>query len=206
MGGMRLLMLAPPGAGKGTQAARLADHFGIEHIASGDLLREEVEARTPLGQAAREYLDRGDLVPDEVVMAMVAGRVLPANEKDGFVLDGFPRNTRQADEARRLAADAGVSLDAVIYLHVSDEELLRRLLSRAKQEGRSDDQVAVIRHRLDVFNQVTRPLVDYFDQLGLLVTINGEQPIDAVTEEILQKLAVKTSQGPDRPRPGDAAR
>jgi adenylate kinase len=203
---MRLLMLAPPGAGKGTQATRLAEHFGIEHIASGDLLREEIAVGTPLGQAAKEYLDRGDLVPDEVVVAMVAGRVLAANEKGGFVLDGFPRNIHQAEEARRMAADAGVNLDAVIYLHVNDEELLRRLLSRAKREGRSDDQVAVIRHRLDVFNQITKLLIDYFDQLGLLLRINGEQPVDAVTQEILQRLAVKTSQGPDRPQPGDATR
>jgi adenylate kinase len=185
---MRLLMLAPPGAGKGTQAERLADHFGIEHIASGDLLREEVEAGTPLGLAAREYLDQGDLVPDDVVLAMVAGRVLAANEKGGFVLDGFPRNLAQAEQAQQLAADAGVSLDAVVYLEVSDEEALRRLLGRAQQEGRSDDQIAVIRHRLDVFNNTTRPLAQYYNERGLLVQVNGEQPMDAVTAEILEKL------------------
>jgi adenylate kinase len=185
---MRLLMIASPGAGKGTQAARISEHFGIEHIASGDLLREDVAAGTELGQRAKVYLDRGDLVPDDLVLAMISARVPEANRKGGFVLDGFPRNLQQAEAAQRLFGELGATLDAVVFLDVSHDESLRRLLGRAGQQGRSDDEEETIRHRLDVFETITKPLVKYYEDQGLLIRIDGEQPVDKVTEEILKQL------------------
>jgi len=178
---VRLLMLAPPGAGKGTQASRLAGRFGIPHLASGELLRAELAAGTPTGLAAREYVDRGDLAPDELVSAMMERRI--AGEQHGYVLDGFPRNVAQAEKVSR----AGIGLDAVILLEVRRPELLRRLLARG--EGRSDDQAMTIRHRLDVYDGDTAPLVAYYRDRGLLVTIDGEQSVDEVAREILDKLA-----------------
>jgi adenylate kinase len=203
---MRLLMIAPPGAGKGTQAARISEHFGIEHIASGDLLREEVAAGTELGQQAKIYLDLGDLVPDDLVLAMISARVAEANRKGGFVLDGFPRNLQQAEAAQRLLEEQGATLDAVVFLDVSHDESLRRLLGRAGQQGRSDDEEQTIRHRLDVFETQTKPLVNYYEDRGLLIRIDGEQPVDKVTEEILKQLALKTSRGPGPRPPGGASR
>jgi adenylate kinase len=182
---MRLVMLAPPGAGKGTQSARLAKHFGIEHISSGDLLRQEMAAGTELGRQAKEYVDRGDLVPDDLVVAMLLDRL--KSVPNGFVLDGFPRNLQQAEVAEK----QGIKLDAVIYLDVSREELLRRLLGRG--QGRSDDQEATIRNRLKVYDESTRPLIDYYHDRGLLIAVDGEQPVDKVTEDILAKLQALVS-------------
>jgi adenylate kinase len=185
---MRLLMLAPPGAGKGTQAARLAQLFNIEHIASGDLLRQEVNKGSDLGRQVKEYLDRGDLVPDELVMNLIFDRVKWAADRGGFVLDGFPRNVRQAEAAYEAARQMGITLDGVINLQVPRDELLRRLLERAAEEGRGDDRSAVIRHRLDVYDKDTEPLIEYYRQRGVLIPVNGDQPVEKVTEEILSKL------------------
>ena len=191
---MRLLMIAPPGAGKGTQAARIAEHFGIEHIASGNLLRDEVRAGTELGRKAKRYLDRGDLVPDDLVLAMVSDRVKQGTDDGGggFVLDGFPRTVEQARAAEELLAGPGAPIDAVIYLDVNHDESVRRLIGRAGQEGRTDDEEQTIRHRLDVFETLTKQLVNYYADRGLLIRIDGEQPIDNVTEEILKQLATRT--------------
>ncbi len=185
---MRLLLLAPPGAGKGTQARRLSQHYGIENISTGDLLRRQVAAATPLGQQARPYVERGDLVPDELLREMVVKTVTEADRKGGFVLDGYPRTLAQAEEARNLARDHGISIDAAVYLEVRPEELERRLLGRATTEGRSDDDRATIRHRLDVFEERTRPLLDYFKERGLLVTVDGEQPVEKVTRDMIDQL------------------
>jgi adenylate kinase len=192
---MRLLLIAPPGAGKGTQAARIASHFGIESIASGSLFREEVRAGTGLGRQAEGYLDKGDLVPDELVLAMVSDRLkrVKGGREGGFVLDGFPRTVQQAEEAEGLFAESGEHIDAVIYLEVSRDESVRRMLSRGGQEGRTDDQERTIRHRLDVFDTMTKPLLTYYADRGLLLRIDGEQPIDTVTAEILNQLATRGS-------------
>jgi adenylate kinase len=186
---MRLLMLAPPGAGKGTQATRLAHQFDIEHIASGDLLRQEVNKGSELGRQVKEYLDRGDLVPDELVLNLVLERVKEAARRHGgFILDGFPRNVEQADAAYQVAKQEGITLEGVINLQVPREELLRRLLERAGEEGRRDDREAVIRHRLDVYDRATEPLIDYYRQRGILIPVNGNQPVEQVTDEILARL------------------
>jgi adenylate kinase len=186
---VRLLLLAPPGAGKGTQARRLCEHYGIEHISTGDLLRQEVAAGSALGAKAKDYLDRGDLVPDELVRDMVVDRVTEAEARGGFLLDGYPRNRAQAEEARALALAHGITVNGAVYLDVGNDELLRRLAGRAASESRSDDDEATIRHRLEVFEAQTQPLVEYFRDLGLLISVDGEQPVDKVTEDILARLS-----------------
>lgn len=193
---MRLLMVAPPGAGKGTQAERLSDRYGIEHIASGELLRREVAAGSPIGQRAAGYLDRGDLVPDDVVLDMVIERVLAAAATGGYVLDGYPRNLPQAEAAHAAAAaHEGVGLQAVLHLSVDRDELRRRLRARSHREGRSDDTDATIEHRLEVFDTQTEPLLGYYSDRGLLHTIAGERHPDEVTAEIvalLERLGLAT--------------
>jgi len=189
---MRLLMIAPPGAGKGTQAARVGRQYDLDHIASGDLLREAVRAGTELGRKVKRYLDQGELVSDDLVLAIVSDRLKRA-KPGGFILDGFPRTVEQARAADRLFAESGEPVDAVIYLDVDREESVRRLLARASEEGRSDDQESTIRHRLDVFETMTKPLLQYYADRGLVMAIDGEQPIDTVTEEILNRLAAKRS-------------
>jgi adenylate kinase len=184
--------LAPPGAGKGTQAQRLSEHFGIETISTGDMLRQEVADKTPCGLAAKEYLDRGDLVPDELIRDIVAARLREADAKGGFILDGYPRNLSQAEEASQMARDTGITIDGAVYLDVSPAELLRRLLGRSGEQSRSDDKEATIRHRLDVFDNLTRPLVDYFRERGLLISVDGEQPVETVTQDIIHQLAARS--------------
>jgi adenylate kinase len=183
---MRLLLVAPPGAGKGTQAAKLAAFYEIAHLSSGDLLRQEVAAETRIGRAAAAYLRRGDLVPDELVIEMLTTPVLEAIGNGGYVLDGFPRTLRQAEEAYRVAQQVeGIELQAVVHLAVSRQELRRRLLARAQREGRSDDTESVIEHRLEVFDTQTQPLLGFYAERGLVADINGEQSVDQVFTEIV---------------------
>jgi adenylate kinase len=187
---VRLLLLAPPGAGKGTQAKRLSQHYGIEHISTGDLLRREVAAGTPLGRQAKQYLDRGDLVPDQLLRDIVVEHVTEADGRGGFLLDGYPRNLAQAEEARRLATERGIGVDAVVALDVSQDEARRRLLGRAGDQDRSDDRGTIIGRRLEVFEHATRPILDFYRDQGVpVITVDGEQPADQVTQEILEKLA-----------------
>lgn len=190
---MRLLLVAPPGAGKGTQARQLSEHYGIPIISTGELLRREVAAGTPLGHRVAGYVDRGDLVPDDLVRDLILGAVVAADEKGGFLLDGYPRTLTQAEEARRLARERGIEIDAAIDLEVSPEELLRRLLGRSVTQSRSDDREATIRHRLEVFEQQTRPLIDYYRERGILVAVNGEQPVEKVTAAIISGVEAVTS-------------
>jgi adenylate kinase len=186
---MRLLLVAPPGAGKGTQAEKLAAHYGIAHLSSGDLLRKEVAEGTEIGRAAATYLQRGDLVPDELVIAMLVTPALEAARKGGYVLDGFPRSLAQAEEAYRTAQqNEGVELQAVIHLQVGRDELRRRLLARAEREGRGDDNEATIAHRLDVYESETRPLLAFYAGRGLLVDIDGEQSVDDVFSDIVAAI------------------
>jgi adenylate kinase len=183
---MRLLMVAPPGAGKGTQAERLAEHYGIAHLASGDLLRREVAAGTEIGKAAAAFLERGDLVPDDLVLKMLTIEVLEASADAGFVLDGFPRTLRQAEAAYEIARQfEDVTLQAVIHLDVGRDELRRRLLGRARREGRSDDDEATIDHRLQVYDRETQPLLAFYAERGLVLNIDGEQPIEKVFADII---------------------
>lgn len=187
---MNVLLIGPPGSGKGTQGERLAQRLGIEHLAAGDLLRAEVENDTPLGRQVAGIMQRGELVPDGVILDLVMPRVLEASAANGYLLDGFPRSVEQAREARELAAQAGAGPDAVIYLDAPRAELIRRILARAEIEGRSDDNPETVENRLRVFEEATAPLVDHYRERGLLHIVNANQHEDAVTDEILAALAV----------------
>jgi adenylate kinase len=187
---MNVLLIGPPGSGKGTQGERLAQRLGSRHIAAGDLLRAEVGAGTQLGREARGYMDRGELVPDELIIDLLMPVILEAGKDSGYVLDGFPRSVAQAKEARALAEQEGVGADAVIYLDASREELVERMLARARTEGRSDDTPEVVRHRLAVFDEATAPLVDYYRNRGLLHVVDASRSEDAVTASILAALGV----------------
>lgn len=183
---MRLLMVAPPGAGKGTQATRLAAHYRIDHLSSGDLFRKEIAAGSRIGQEAAGYLSRGDLVPDQLVMEMLAGPIIEAAGRGGYVLDGFPRTLAQAEEAYQVARQvSGVELQAVVHLEVGRDELRRRLLGRARAEGRRDDTEAVIEHRLDVYDSETAPMLEFYARRGLVLDIDGEMAVPAVFDAIV---------------------
>jgi adenylate kinase len=189
---MRVLLVAPPGAGKGTQAEKLASHYGVVHLSSGELLRQAVKAGTELGEAASAYLSRGDLVPDDVIFDLMMGPVIDASRHGGYVLDGFPRNLRQAEAAYRTAQlDTQIELQAVISLTVSREELTRRLLARAQSEGRSDDSEEVIAHRFEVYATETEPLLAFYRGRGLVVEIDGEQDEERVFADIVGSFALR---------------
>jgi adenylate kinase len=185
---MRIVFIGPPGAGKGTQAQRVAGRFGCAHIATGDIFRANVASGTELGRLAQEYMDRGDLVPDEVVIAMVMERLADPDCQGGFVLDGFPRTVNQAEALDRRLADLGSPLEAALSFDVTEEELLRRLAGRAAAQRRADDAEQTIRHRLEVFAIKTRPLIDYYARRGLLVNVDAIGPIEVVTKRILDDL------------------
>jgi adenylate kinase len=182
---MRLLLIGAPGAGKGTQAQRLAERFGITHISSGDLLRQHVRDQTALGRTIKSYVEAGDLVPDAVVMDMLRKPTVAATENGGYVLDGFPRTVEQAEAVFPTARALGVEVQAAVHLDVPREELMRRLLAR--QRG-SDDTQAVIEHRLQVYLDKTVPLLEYYAGREWMFTVDGAQPPDAVHAEILGRL------------------
>jgi adenylate kinase len=200
---MRVLMIGPPGAGKGTQAARIAAHFDLVQIATGDLLRGEIASDTQLGRTAKAYVDRGDLVPDELVITITKARVVKANSEGGYILDGYPRTLAQAEAAHRWATARGVSLDLALLFEIGTDKLLARLAGRAREEGRSDDTEQTIRHRLEVFQAQTHPLIDYYRRRGILVRIDAVGPVDAITERICAVLhwhkAKALAAGADRP-------
>ncbi len=190
---MRLLLLAPPGAGKGTQGERLAAWCGARHIAAGDLLRAQARAGGPLGREIAAHQARGDLVPDQIVLDVLTPVVVEAAAHGGYILDGFPRTLPQAIAAADLAVQLDVTLDAAIYLHAPDAVLTRRLLDRASQSGRSDDVADVIEHRLRVFAETTGLLVPYYTERGILVAVDADQPPDAVLAGIQARLSGVTS-------------
>jgi adenylate kinase len=185
---LRLVVLGPPGAGKGTQAVKLAEHFTCADVATGDIFRANVAEGTELGRAAQEFMDRGDLVPDEVVIAMVMERLASDDCASGFVLDGFPRTVNQAEALDRQLADLGTPLQAVLCFEAAEEELLRRLAGRAAAQHRADDAEQTIRHRLEVFAIKTRPLIDYYRHRRLLTMVDGVGKVEEVTIRILGGL------------------
>jgi adenylate kinase len=187
---MRIVLLGPPGAGKGTQAIRLAQHFACPHVSTGDIFRANVVEGTALGLTAKGYMDRGDLVPDEVVIAMVMERLSAPDCEPGFLLDGFPRTVAQAEALDRRLAAMDSPLHAVLCFEVGDDELFRRLAGRAAELGRSDDGEETIRHRLEVYATRTRPLVDYYMHRRLLSVVDAIGHVEEITERILEMLRV----------------
>jgi adenylate kinase len=184
---VRVIMLSPPGAGKGTQSERIAARYQVPHISSGEIFREETARQTPLGQQLSGFLDRGDLVPDDLVLSLIRARVVAADkDSGGYVLDGFPRNVAQAEAAAAIGRETGTSAQAVVYLDAPPDVLIARLAGRG--ENRADDSEAVARHRLEVYAEHTQPLVDYFASRGILVKIDAAAPVDAVSDQIFAAL------------------
>lgn len=180
--------MGPPGAGKGTQARVIASHLGVPAISTGDIFRANVSEGTPLGKEAQRYMDAGDYVPDEITNGMVRDRIAEQDAAAGFLLDGYPRTVAQVDELDAMLAEIGCSLDAVVVLTVDQDELVARLLKRARDEGRTDDTEAVVRHRQDVFHEQTEPLLEVYADRGVLVRVDGMGEVSAVTGRILSEL------------------
>ncbi|HEY0214951.1 MAG TPA: adenylate kinase [Cellulomonas sp.] len=185
----RLVLLGPPGAGKGTQAVRLAEKLGVPAISTGDIFRANITGGTELGRTVQEYTSRGALVPDEVTNAMVRDRLSQADAAEGFLLDGYPRNVAQVSELDTILADAGRTLHAAAEITADADVVVARLLNRAQIEGREDDTEPVIRHRLDVYAEQTAPVSGVYAARGLLVQVDGIGEVDAVTERLLAALA-----------------
>jgi adenylate kinase len=189
---MRVVMLSPPGAGKGTHSRWLERQTGATHISSGELLRAEVARGSGLGRKVAEYTDRGDLVPDELIFdVLIPAVVAAARQTGGYVLDGFPRTMPQALRAAQIAVELGISSDAVIYLTAPEDELVARLLDRAEIDGRPDDTLEVIRHRLAVYARETAPLVDYYRGRGLLLEVSTDRPEEDVRADLRDGLAAR---------------
>jgi len=180
--------MGPPGAGKGTQAKVIAERLSIPAISTGDIFRANVSAETELGLQAKRYMDSGDYVPDEVTNGMVRDRIAEDDAAVGFLLDGYPRTVAQVAELDAMLADAGHSLDAVVVLTVDKEEVVQRLLKRAQDEGRSDDTEDVMRHRQDVYTEQTAPLIEMYDERGLLVEVDGMGAVADVTARVFDAL------------------
>lgn len=212
---MRVVLVGPPGAGKGTQAQFIASHLSIPKISTGDIFRANVSGGTPLGKLAKEYMDRGELVPDEVTVAMVRDRLSEDDAQEGFLLDGFPRNVPQAETLKKMLADWGQSLDVVLELEVDDEEVVRRLAGRRtcrscgkvwhvdfdppSREGvcdacggelfqRDDDREDTIRRRLEVYQEQTAPLISYYTDEQILVGVDATGPVEEVTQRAMAAL------------------
>ncbi|GAA2450201.1 adenylate kinase [Actinomadura vinacea] len=211
---MRIVLVGPPGAGKGTQAQFIATHLSIPKISTGDIFRANVSGGTELGRQAKKYMDRGDLVPDEVTIAMVRDRLAEDDARDGFLLDGFPRNVPQAETLKKILAEWDARLDIVLELFVDEEEVVRRLSGRRTCEScgriwhvdfddkqddicdecgghlfqRDDDKEEVVRHRLEVYQEQTAPLVQFYEDEGILVRIDATGPVEEVTQRALGAL------------------
>ena len=185
---MRMLIMGPPGAGKGTQASVIAGRLGIPAISTGDIFRANVTQGTPLGVQAKQYMDAGEYVPDEVTNDMVRTRLREPDARDGFLLDGYPRTLAQVDFLDGVLAERGQALERVLELTVDTEEVVARLLRRALDQGRTDDTEDVVRRRLEVYTEQTAPLLAVYRDRGLLVQVDGLGPIDQVTDRALEAL------------------
>ncbi len=182
---MRIVLLGPPGAGKGTQAKLIVTQFKIAHISTGDIMREAIAKSTPLGSQAKSFMDKGELVPDSIVIDLIKDRLVQPDCAMGFLLDGFPRTVAQAEALDKLLVNLNKSLTHVVKLSVSDDVLVDRILRRGTIGGRSDDSLAVIKNRLKVYNDQTKPVVDYYDNKRCLIDLNGLGTVEEVQARIL---------------------
>ncbi len=183
---MRIVLLGPPGAGKGTQAKRITDAYNIPHLSTGDMLRAAASAETNIGKKVKETMASGKLVPDPLVLAAVIERIAQSDARHGFVLDGFPRTISQAVTFDDLLHTEGVELDHVIELHVDEEVLLDRIVTRAREAAQADDNHEALKVRIDAYREQTAPLIDYYRSRNVLKSVDGLQPVDSVTEQIFQ--------------------
>lgn len=187
---MRILLMGPPGAGKGTQAVVLAERLGVPHISTGDIFRANVAGGTPLGLEAKRFMDAGEYVPDSVTNDMVRDRLGQDDARNGFLLDGYPRTLAQVDELDQMLAANGSSLDRVVELTADLDEVVGRLLNRAQEQGRADDTEDVIRRRLEIYTEQTAPLTAVYSQRGVLSQIDGTGAVNDVTHRILDELGI----------------
>ena len=185
---MRLILLGPAGVGKGTQAKLLVEAYGVPQLSTGDILRSAIAAGTPMGLAAKQIMDDGHLVSDAVVNGIVSERLDADDCRNGFILDGFPRTIGQADALSEMLDERNITLDAVVELTADTNLLVGRVLNRAKESGRMDDNEDVVRHRLEVYRRDTAPLVEYYRQRGLLKTVDGTNPVEEVTAAIRKAI------------------
>jgi adenylate kinase len=185
----RMVIIGPPGSGKGTQAERLSGRLGVVAISTGDIFRANVKGRTPLGLEARKHMDAGDFVPDDVTNNMVRERLSESDVADGFMLDGYPRTVTQVNYLDLMLAARGQQLDVVLQLTAGNDELAARLLGRAKETGRSDDNEAVIRHRLALYHEQTEAVVDQYARRGILTPVHGTGTVNEVTGRVLDSLS-----------------
>ncbi|GAB2494686.1 adenylate kinase [Pseudoxanthomonas sangjuensis] len=192
---MRLVLLGPPGSGKGTQAMRLKEYLQVPHISTGDLLRAEVAAGSPLGMQAKEVMARGELVSDEILLGMLEDRFSRADTRAGFILDGYPRNLAQADALGKLLHRLGQKFDAAVQLEVPTELLVERIAGRAKAEGRADDNPESVRKRLDVYTEQTAPVIEFYRQQGELTVVDGVGELDEVFNRIVEAIAPEKAVG-----------
>ena len=211
--GLRLVLFGPPGAGKGTQAQLLTDRYGLAHVSSGDIFRHNLRQGTPLGLRAKEFMDRGELVPDEVVIDIMLDKIMSIHSDDGFILDGFPRNTRQADELETALTARARNVDRVLHIDVAEDELARRLGGRfvcrecqapfthldngpapvcdrcnGELYQRDDDRPEAVQRRIDVYREETMPVLAFYRERGLLVDVPGKDSVDSVFERIVEAL------------------
>ncbi|MDH5716327.1 MAG: adenylate kinase [Spirochaetia bacterium] len=185
---MNLIVMGPPGAGKGTQSKIMVERLKIPQISTGDILRDSINNKTELGLKAKEYMDRGDLVPDEVVIGIIQERIKNSDCNEGFILDGFPRTTAQADALEDVFSKNGLKINRVIYFEVNEQELIDRIKIRAGEEGRADDNIESVKKRLEVFREKTEPVINYYENKGILKRINGIGNVDDISIEVKQVL------------------
>lgn len=182
---INIILFGPPGSGKGTQAQLLIDKYGLEHISTGDLFRFNLKHNTPLGTEARKYMDKGELVPDDITIAMLRQRVLESPEANGFIFDGFPRTIAQAESLLKLMEEQNSQIHALVKLEVTREEIIQRLLERGKTSGRADDQdEGTISKRMDVYNEETAPVFEYFDKLDKSYSVNGLGSVEEIANRL----------------------
>ena len=192
---MRLVLLGAPGTGKGTQAARLKEYLRVPHISTGDLLRAEVAAGSPLGLQAKEVMERGELVSDDILLGMLRERFSRADTGAGFILDGYPRNLSQAAALNELLGSLGQKFDAAVQLAVDNEQIVERLAGRAKAEGRADDNPEAVRKRLEVYDAQTAPVIEFYRQQGQLTVVDGVGQLDEVFNRIIEAIAPEKAVG-----------
>ena len=185
---MKLIFLGPPGVGKGTQAKHICDHYDIVHLSTGDILREEIKKASEVGLAAKSYIDKGALVPDNVLLDLIDVRLGKRDVQNGYLLDGFPRTIPQADGLNQILLELKQALDIVVSLDANEEELVNRLIKRSLDSGRSDDSPDIIKQRQRVYWKQTAPLLEYYKNLNLLKNVNGIGEIEQITKRILKAI------------------
>jgi len=185
---LNIVLFGPPGSGKGTQAEKLIRKYGLIHMSTGDILREAISKKTPLGVRAKEYLDKGELVPDEDVVNMVIKKLDAEKDPNGFIFDGFPRTCGQARVLRNLLTDRNTRINVMIALEVQEEELINRLLKRGRESGRSDDQLSVIKNRIAVYERDTYPVIDFYQKMRKYRSVNGVGTVDEIFQRIVEVI------------------